>query len=119
MGRPKKNFTPPESFESADAWIPDSVLIAELDISPSQKDRFDRDPKMAALGWPPKMKFGSPEGEPDPKAHNFRSRRQTEIFKRNVLDLAIKHRTALFEKLFGKGFVLPEVSEKEVTEAAE
>jgi hypothetical protein len=68
-----------------DALVPDPVVCREFGITSMSKDRWDKDPRMHELGWPAKIVI---------RKHNFRSRKQLEAFKRNMIQRAIKERAA-------------------------
>jgi hypothetical protein len=89
MTKPKQTFKPP-SYDDRDVWIPDDEFIKELGIGRMSMHRYDRDPVMHALGWPPPMKI---------KERNYRSRRVTEAFKANMLKRAMAARRKLMEKV--------------------
>jgi hypothetical protein len=70
---------------SVDELVPDPQVRKEFgDISDMTTWRWDRDPKMIALGWPaPPLKIG---------LRKYRSRRQLEQFKANLQRRAIEAR---------------------------
>jgi hypothetical protein len=71
--------------EDGDSFVPDRVVRQEIgDITVMTLWRWDRDPEMIALGWPPKIQIG---------ARNYRSRRQLEHFKANLMRRAINARS--------------------------
>jgi hypothetical protein len=88
MSKPKKKFEPP-GYDDHDVLVGDPQFIQELDISNGTKCRYDKDPAMAALGWPPPMKI---------KERNYRSRRMIEAFKAAMLKRAIEERRKLMER---------------------
>jgi hypothetical protein len=46
--------------ESAnDQFVPDRVMRGELNISPMTTWRYDHDPAMTELGWPPIIRIGA------------------------------------------------------------
>jgi hypothetical protein len=59
-----------------DELVPDPQVWHELGITSMTGWRWDRDPKLAALGFPPAVKI---------RNRNYRRRRQLETFKQNVL----------------------------------
>ena len=63
-----------------DELVPDPQVWAELGISSMTLWRWDHDPKLAALGFPPPIKI---------RTRNFRSRRRLEKFKSNLLKNAV------------------------------
>jgi hypothetical protein len=79
----KKNATAKEA--ASDSFVPDRQVRAELCIAPMTMWRWDRDPAMAALGWPPPMRTR-------PNAHKKRSHSRLEQFKANMLQRAIAAR---------------------------
>jgi hypothetical protein len=71
--------------QTPDSLVPGAVYRAELDISHMTEWRWDRDPALAAIGWPPAMKV--PGGRT-----KHRSRRALEQFKANLLQQALAER---------------------------
>lgn len=70
--------------EAPDVLVPDPQVRREMGgISEMTMFRWDADPNMAAQGWPPPVKI---------RGHKFRSRRQLEQFKHNMLTEAVKDR---------------------------
>jgi hypothetical protein len=67
-----------------DSFVPDRVVRTELCIAPMTMWRWDRDPALVELGWPPPVKIGA--------RRKYRSRKQLELFKQNVLQRAIAAR---------------------------
>ena len=63
--------------------IPDPQVVREFAITPMTCWRWDRDPRMIALGWPPPIKI---------RTRKFRSRRALEQFKKNLAERAIAER---------------------------
>jgi hypothetical protein len=65
-------------FDSTvDELVPDPQVRREFGgISEMTTGRWDRDPKMAELGWPPPVKI---------RTRKFRPRKQLEAFKANLL----------------------------------
>jgi hypothetical protein len=45
-----------------DSLVPDLIVAEELSVTTMTLYRWDRDPAKAALGWPPKIKPGGPNG---------------------------------------------------------
>jgi hypothetical protein len=68
------------------ALIPDPEVFADLHITPMTGWRWDRDPRMAALGWPLPIYRGR---------YKFRSAAQYQKFKDNLVRQAIAKRNAL------------------------
>jgi hypothetical protein len=73
----------PTQTEAADELVPDPQVAKELNISLMTVWRWDRDPEMVALGWPPPVRF---------RTRKYRSRLQLEKFKNAALRRAIKTR---------------------------
>ena len=66
-----------------DVLVPDPQVRKEFgDVSEMTTHRWDRDPRMAALGWPPPTYM---------RARKYRFRGQLERFKQNLLRAAIEH----------------------------
>jgi hypothetical protein len=70
-----------------DSLVADPTVMAEMDVSAMTIYRWDNDPRLAALGWPPALRV------PGGRAKR-RSRRALEAFKRNLLQRAIAERGA-------------------------
>ena len=67
-----------------DVLVPDPKVRKEFgDVSEMTTHRWDRDPRMAALGWPPPTYIG---------ARKYRFRKQLERFKQNLLRHTIDQR---------------------------
>jgi hypothetical protein len=67
-----------------DELVPDPQVRKELGgISDMTTWRWDRDPKMAALGWPPVERI---------RSRKFRSRKLLEQFKANLFRQALEAR---------------------------
>jgi hypothetical protein len=66
--------------------VSDPKVAEELDTTLMQLWRWDRDPAMIALGWPPKIKRGG---------RNFRFRKPLDRFKQALLRQAITQRQQL------------------------
>jgi hypothetical protein len=73
----------PTQTEAADELVPDPQVAKELNISLMTVWRWDRDPEMVALGWPPPVRL---------RTRKYRSRLQLEKFKNAALRRAIKTR---------------------------
>jgi hypothetical protein len=72
--------------ESAnDRFVPDRVMRGELHISPMTAWRYDHDPAMTKLGWPPIIRVGA-------QGRKYRSRKQLEKFKETLVQRAITNR---------------------------
>ena len=68
-----------------DSLVPDPRVAEEFDTTTMQLWRWDHDPKMIALGWPPKVKISR---------LNYRHRSRLEAFKTNLLQRALAEREA-------------------------
>jgi len=66
-----------------DTLVPDPQVFAEFGITPMTGHRWDHDQALIALGWPAPAKI---------RLRKFRSRRQLEKFKSNMLKRAIEQR---------------------------
>jgi hypothetical protein len=79
-------------IESAEVGtlIPDPGVFRELCISSMTGWRWDRDPRMKELGWPPPIYRGR---------YKFRDSIQYQKFKANLLRQAIAKRDALLEQV--------------------
>jgi hypothetical protein len=82
---PAKTKTAIAEAAMNDTFVPDRVVRAELNISPMTAWRWDRDPAMADLGWPPVIRIGA-------QGRKYRSRNQLERFKDNMVQRAIAQR---------------------------
>jgi hypothetical protein len=71
------------------ALIPDPEVFRDLSITPMTGWRWDRDPRMAELGWPPPIYRGR---------YKFRDSKRYQKFKANLLRQAIAKRDALLEE---------------------
>jgi hypothetical protein len=72
---------------ATDSFVPDRLVRAELNISPMTAWRWDRDPAMAAIGWPPIIRIAGGK-----VGRKYRSRFQLEQFKSNLVQRAIQQR---------------------------
>ena len=72
------------------ALIPDPEVFRELRITPMTGWRWDRDPRMAELGWPPPIYRGR---------YKFRDSNQYQKFKSNLLRQAIAKRDARLHRV--------------------
>jgi hypothetical protein len=68
---------------SPDEFVPDPVVIKEFGITAMSVWRWDRDPELIALGWPPPIKI---------RTRKFRSRRALDEFKAGLVRRAIEER---------------------------
>ncbi len=68
-----------------DELVPDPQVWRELATTTMQLWRWDKDPEMAARGWPPPIRI---------KRRKFRSRKQLEKFKARLLREALSQRRA-------------------------
>ena len=83
---PKRDPRPiePAGADAFDRLVPDAIVADELGISAMTLYRWDHgDAAMIAAGWPAPIVY---------KKRKFRSRRQIEIFKENLLKRAIHER---------------------------
>jgi hypothetical protein len=74
---------PKQAPNQFDEWVPDVKVRSEFDISHMTIHRWDEDPELAKLGWPPPIKL---------KDRKYRSRQQLEQFKKTMLETALKDR---------------------------
>lgn len=63
--------------------VPDPQVCKEFHVTSMTIWRWDRDPRMAELGWPPKVPI---------KGRNYRHRSKLEAFKVNLLQRAVAER---------------------------
>jgi hypothetical protein len=82
-----KTLLKPDASDGAhDVLVPDDQVARELGNCSKMKIwRMDHDPATIELGWPARVELNR---------RNFRSRRQLEIFKSNLLKRALTDRTA-------------------------
>jgi hypothetical protein len=72
-----------------DALVPDGQVAVELgNISLMTIVRYDADPAMASLGWPPPIRL---------KQRKYRSRHALEAFKAALIRRAVEQRRRLVE----------------------
>jgi hypothetical protein len=84
--RPRKATFTRNTTTEHDALVPDSVAAKECgDVSRMSIFRWDRDPRMLELGWPPRVELNG---------RNYRSRKQLEKFKAALFRKAIAARGA-------------------------
>ena len=76
-----------EPLQTHDTFVPDRQVRAELAVSHMTLARWDRDPAMVELGWPPPVRLGGGD-----VGRKHRYRRQLEIFKTNLVRRAIAER---------------------------
>jgi hypothetical protein len=81
----KRAKVEPVEAEPVETLVSDPNVAKELDVSLMTIWRYDRDPRLAELGWPPKISI---------RDRNFRNRRLFETFKRNLLRHAMTKRGA-------------------------
>jgi hypothetical protein len=74
--------------EAPDEMVPDRKMRAELHVSAMTVWRWDRDPALAALGWPPLIRIAGGK-----VGRKYRSRFQLENFKANLVQRAIAQRS--------------------------
>ncbi len=67
----------------ADELVPDPKVCAEFSVTDMTLWRWDQDPKLVELGWPPPIRI---------RKRKFRQRRALEAFKRRLVQLAINQR---------------------------
>ena len=75
------------------ALIPDLEVFADLRITPMTGWRWDRDPRMVELGWPPPIYRGR---------YKFRDSNLYRKFKANLVRQAIARRNALLGQTAGE-----------------
>jgi hypothetical protein len=71
------------SGDVPDELVPDPTVFQEFHITSMTGWRWDRDPELVALGWPPPVKI---------RNRNFRSRRLVEAFKEALVRQALEQR---------------------------
>lgn len=71
---------------SGDQLVPEPEVCVELNIAPMTAWRWDRNPKMIALGWPPCVKINR---------RKFRSRAALDAFKAQLMAAAVLERQKL------------------------
>jgi hypothetical protein len=71
------------------ALIPDPEVFRDLSITPMTGYRWDRDSRMAELGWPPPIYRGR---------YKFREANQYRKFKANLLRQALARRATLLKQ---------------------
>jgi hypothetical protein len=97
MLKTKENLV--DDDEDDDELVPDTKFRRIISMSKETQDRRDRDPRLAEIGWPVKVKYpGS-----GPKAPGFRFRSHIKRFQNNLLELALEKRDRLFGKLDAEG----------------
>jgi hypothetical protein len=64
-----------------DEWVPDPQVCREFGITDQSLWRWDQDPELAKLGFPPKIQL---------RGHNYRSRRGLEAFKQRMARNAMR-----------------------------
>ena len=82
---------PKTNFDVIDEWVADTQFRVEIPMSLPTMHRRDKDSRLKDLGWPEQIKFKT-----HPKAAGYRSRRKIEIFKQNLVKLALIERNKLF-----------------------
>ena len=70
-----------------DTLVPDPQVARELCVTLMTLWRWDRDPAMQAIGWPPPIKAGQAK-----QSRKSRFRRQLEKFKANLVRRALVER---------------------------
>jgi hypothetical protein len=71
-----------------DELVPDPQVAREFNVSLMTLWRWDRDPKLAELGWEPPVKI---------RTRNYRRRRPLEKYPRSSRTLKARHRFRLSE----------------------
>jgi hypothetical protein len=71
------------------ALVPDPQVFRDLHITAMTAWRWDRDSRMAELGWPPPIYRGR---------YKFRDAKQYQEFKSNLLRQALAKRATLFKQ---------------------
>jgi hypothetical protein len=79
------HLAPIPAADPHDALIPDPAVWIEFNVSSMTGYRWDHDPAMAALGWPPPIRI---------RSKKYRSRKQLENFKANMLAQALTQRSS-------------------------
>ena len=74
--------TPPP-FSAADTLVPDPQVFREFNISAMTGWRWDRDPQLISLGWPPAVRI---------RTRKFRSRLGLDAFKARLIAAALAER---------------------------
>jgi hypothetical protein len=69
--------------DAPDQLIPDPQICSEFNITPMTIWRWDHDPTLIELGWPPAVKI---------RNRKFRSRNLVESFKARLLRHALEQR---------------------------
>jgi hypothetical protein len=80
---PKRAKVEPVETELVDTLVPDPRVAEEFGVTLMSLWRWDRDPQLIALGWPPPINI---------RGRNSRSRRLLEAFKQAMLRRAIAER---------------------------
>lgn len=90
--RQSSDFGAPERLRDADPicgppdeLVPDPKVFQEFNISPMTGWRWDRDPELAGLGWPPPIQI---------RRRNFRSRQAIDAFKARLIERALEERVS-------------------------
>jgi hypothetical protein len=73
-----------EDEKKPDAFVKDSVVCEELGVSKMTLFRWDQDPRMAEMGWPPPVILN--------KSYKYRARSALETFKATMVRRAIEDR---------------------------
>jgi hypothetical protein len=76
--RPPQTGPPPGEI---DFFVPDPIVAKEFGVTLMTIYRWDRDAKLAKLGWPTRIKMHN--------GRNYRSRRELEAFKRTAHNIGI------------------------------
>jgi hypothetical protein len=85
----------PAADDRVDVHVPDTEVMRELGVSHMTIFRYDNDPTMIALGWPPPIRLGL-KGQ-----RKFRSRKLLDAFKAAMLRRAFEERRKYLAKRGG------------------
>jgi hypothetical protein len=72
---------------TVDEFVPDPIVAKEFNVTLMTLWRWDHSPEKAGLGWPPAVRLGTAKN-----TRKFRSRKQLEQFKTNLLKAAFESR---------------------------
>jgi hypothetical protein len=68
--------------DAPDQLVPDAKVRQEFSTTLMTLYRWDKNPDMKALGWPPKIPLNG---------RNYRSRRQLDAFKASLTQVGLNH----------------------------
>ena len=71
------------ALDEPDVLVPDATVLDEFSVSAMTIHRWDHDPEMSRLGWPPAIKI---------RRRKFRSRKTLEAFKATLVRIAVEAR---------------------------